>query len=84
MDLKQYISSGILEQYALGMTTAAESKEVEQYVRQYPEVAVELDAIQIALETLAAADARAPRPGFEADLMAKLDPPAPPDRKSVV
>ncbi len=62
------------------MTTATESEEVEQYVRQYPEIAAELDAIQGALEKLAASDARSPRPEFEAELLAKLDPPAPPTK----
>lgn len=48
MDLRAYIASGILEMYVLGQTSEKESKEVENYARKYPEIATELNAVQIA------------------------------------
>ncbi len=38
MNIKEYISSGILEQYLLGELTAAEEKEVEVLMTRYPEI----------------------------------------------
>ena len=73
MDIQKYIASGILEQYALGNTSEEESREVEQYVSAYPEIAAELDTIQDSLEQLAMADARTPRPEIEEALMRKLE-----------
>ena len=38
MDIPQYIASGILESYVLGLNLEPESREVEEYMRLYPEV----------------------------------------------
>jgi Anti-sigma-K factor rskA len=38
MDIKQYISSGIIESYVMGLCTIAEEKELELLRRQYPEL----------------------------------------------
>lgn len=46
MSIKDYISSGILEAYALGDLTDVERLEVEKMVRQHPEVAEELRRIE--------------------------------------
>lgn len=85
MDIQKYIASGILEQYILGNTTETESREVEQYVREYPEIAEELKSIQAALESWAMAEGQEPRAELEEELMrkvesgasAELDKPAP-------
>ena len=53
MEPKEYIASGILESYALGATTPEQSKEVECMARVFPEVMLELNAIQKSLEILA-------------------------------
>lgn len=90
MDIQKYIASGILEQYILGNTTETESREVEQYVKEYPEIAAELMAIQEALESWAKAEGRQPRAGLEEELMKKveasttseIDEPASPATKS--
>lgn len=49
MDIQAYISSGIIENYVLGATTAEESAEVEQLAAQYPEVQQEIEANKHAL-----------------------------------
>ena len=56
MNVKEYISSGILESYVLGSCTPAEQKEVEANAMQYPEIKAELEAIREALNTYAIAN----------------------------
>ncbi|MBK7009652.1 MAG: hypothetical protein IPH36_14010 [Saprospiraceae bacterium] len=46
MDIKTYISSGILELYATGHLSEDEQKEVEAILQKYPEAKEELLAIQ--------------------------------------
>lgn len=53
MDIREYISSGILELYACNALSAEERKEVEGMILQYPEVAEELRLIEGSLEGLA-------------------------------
>jgi anti-sigma-K factor RskA len=60
VDPKEFISSGILEQYVLGMATAEEIQQVEQMVFIYPEVQKEIDAIRLSLEGYAASFAVKP------------------------
>ncbi|MEA5458083.1 anti-sigma factor [Arcicella sp. LKC2W] len=53
MNTKEYIESGILESYVLGVATAGESAEVERLALEYPAIRQELDAITNSLETYA-------------------------------
>jgi anti-sigma-K factor RskA len=46
LDIKDYISSGILEAYALGSVTLQERKEVEEASEKHPEIKKELRAIE--------------------------------------
>lgn len=55
MNIEAYISSGILEQYLLGLLTESEAREVEQVVAAYPEVKAELNAMEDALTQYAVA-----------------------------
>jgi len=50
MNVKEYISSGIIESYVLGMASEAESQEFETNCAQYPEIAEARNAFEIALE----------------------------------
>ncbi len=50
MDIKEYISSGLLENYVLGSTTPQEKKEVEAMMQLYPEIAKEIAQMQETLE----------------------------------
>jgi mannose-6-phosphate isomerase-like protein (cupin superfamily) len=47
--LNEYLNSGILELYVLGLTSEEENKDVQQMIHQYPELNTELDAITQAL-----------------------------------
>lgn len=60
MNIQEYISSGILESYIMGLTTEAENKQVEKYALEYPEIKAELDAIEESL--LKMADSMAIKP----------------------
>ena len=62
MDVKEYISSGILESYALGLVSPQEKQEVECMSHIYSEIKTELDKIMADMEGLAQAQ--------------KIDPPA--------
>lgn len=62
MDIKAYISSGILESYLLGGLSDAERQEVEANLDSYPELREELHLIEKGLEDLAQASAvKAPK-----------------------
>ena len=53
MDIKEYISSGVLELYVLGALDETEAHEVELHVQQHPQIKEELENIQITLQSYA-------------------------------
>lgn len=64
MNIQEYIESGILEEYALGVLSEVERAEVERIAREHPEVDRELkNAIQ-ALDAYAEAHAVTPPPAL--------------------
>lgn len=50
MDIKAYIESGILEAYVLGALTEKERASVEADIAMYPELATEVEAIEMAMQ----------------------------------
>lgn len=50
MDIKKYISSGIIETYVMGLCTAAEEKELELLRSQYPELSKAIVAYEKEME----------------------------------
>jgi hypothetical protein len=60
LNAPEIISSGILELYCLGLTTAEETVEVTQWAQQFTVVEAEIEAIQSGLEGYAQAHAVAP------------------------
>lgn len=60
MNKEDIISSGLLELYACGLASPEEARQVEDWVKQYPEIKQELDAIESSLETYAQANAIEP------------------------
>lgn len=60
MNIEDIISSGLLELYALGLSSAEETKQVEEWILQYPEVKNELMSIEASLEIYAAPFAKEP------------------------
>ena len=72
MDIKAYISSGILEQYVLGKLSPQEEAEVAQKAEQHPEIRQELDAIEMALEEYALLHGKMPPPGVLSAILQRL------------
>jgi anti-sigma-K factor RskA len=66
------ISSGLLELYALGISSSEESAQVQEWVKQYPELKQEIDDIELSLETYAQANAIEPSPGLKDKILASI------------
>lgn len=73
MNIEEYISSGILEAYALGSLSSEEMMEVEAMVAKYPEVKAELNSIELAFEDMAMATAQAPRRDLKTSILDLID-----------
>jgi len=87
LDIRQYIESGILEQYVLGKVSEKERLEVEQYAQQYPEIKAEIEAIEIALEEYALMHQVQPSAGGLDKIMERIDTPVktvPTPTKSII
>jgi hypothetical protein len=50
VNVKEYISSGIIESYVLGMTSEEERQEFEQACTQYPEIVKARESFELSLE----------------------------------
>ncbi len=51
MNTKEYIESGIIESYVLGVTTVGESTEVEQMALEYSEIQTEIESVSNTFES---------------------------------
>ena len=60
MNIKEYISSGMVESYVLGLLTAQERFEFEQYCETYPELREARDSFERAMEKQAMQNAIVP------------------------
>jgi hypothetical protein len=56
MIARDYIGSGILQDYCLGLLTEEEERKVEAMCHTYPQVARELQLLRLALEKYAGSD----------------------------
>ena len=73
MNIEAYISSGILEQYVLNLTSEEENKEIELLLLQYPILKDELVAIQTAFETVAEINSIAPPAALRNKILAQFE-----------
>jgi len=73
LNAQEIISSGVLELYCTGLTSAAETAEVAQWAQQYPEVAAEIEAIQSGLEGYAQAHAVVPDASVKEKIFASIN-----------
>ncbi len=73
MNEKDFIASGILEQYVLGTATPEDCEAVEGMAAMYPEVQEEIYAIRLAFETYAMNNSIAPGPLVKVFLLAIID-----------
>ena len=60
MNIKEYISSGVVESYVLGMLSAQEKFDFEQYCEVYPELKAARNAFELAIEKQAMENAMTP------------------------
>lgn len=60
MNIKEYISSGVVESYVLGLLTAQERFEFEQYCEAYPELKAARNSFELAIEKQAIENAVPP------------------------
>ncbi len=72
MDINNYIASGILEDYALGMAGDQECREVECMMKIYPEIAEALRVCENDLERFASAYAKKTPADMREAVMSKL------------
>jgi anti-sigma-K factor RskA len=70
VDIQQYIESGILEEYALGLLSPADRAQVEQTAAAHPEIQRELREVISGLDTYAQAHAITPPPAMRERVLA--------------
>jgi anti-sigma-K factor RskA len=73
LNIKEYISSGILEAYVLGNLSNQESAEVEKNLAIYPELMEELARVEETQEELLMMAAMKPRTAVKESLFQKID-----------
>ncbi len=72
MNKEDIISSGLLELYACGLTSSEEARQVEDWIKEYPEIKHELDAIELSLETYAQANAVEPSSSLKDKIFSQI------------
>ena len=72
MDLKEYISSGILESYVLGTDSDQEQREVQCLSAMYPEIGEARQALEADMETFAQSMAQTPPVHLKASILAAI------------
>lgn len=72
INIQEYIASGILEQYALGLTSAQENLEIQNYLSQYDELRKELGRIEASLESYASTYAQPMPSELKARILHKI------------
>lgn len=72
MNTREYIESGIIEQFVLGETTREQTREVMAYAKQYPEIQAEIEAVEAALINLAQSSGHKPKEKTREQLFDKL------------
>ena len=72
MNTQEYIASGIIESYVLGVTTVGESTEVEQLALEYPEIQIEIESVNGTFENYVLQYEKEPPAFLKDKIMAKL------------
>ena len=72
MNLQDYINSGILEQYCLGLLDSDEANQVASYCLKYPELRDELNSIEVAIEKMSIENSTDPPPQLKDKILGRL------------
>ena len=75
MNIREYISSGVVESYVLGLASEPERREFEAACAQYPEIAEARDAFERAMEAQMLQGALAPPAYIKQQIAEKLSDP---------
>ena len=75
MNTQEYISSGLIESYVLGLASPEERSEFEQMCHKYPEVSEARNAFELALEKQAMENAIAPAAGLKDKIFNQISSP---------
>ena len=73
MEAQDIISSGLLELYATGLSSDAETLQVQEWLLQYPELRTELNNIESCMETYAMMNAVQPGTGNKKAIFEKIN-----------
>lgn len=74
MNIKEYISSGVVESYVLGLLSAQERFEFEQYCEAYPELKAARESFELAIEKHAMENAMPPPAGTREKIWSAIQP----------
>lgn len=74
MEVKDIISSGLLELYITGISTEEETLQVEHWINQFPEIKSEVEDLQKMIESYALADAIEPDAALKDKILTKIKP----------
>ena len=72
MNIKEYISSGVVESYVLGLLSAQERFEFEQYCETYPELIAARESFELAIEKQAMENAMSPPAGIKERVLSAI------------
>lgn len=73
MEAQDIISSGLLELYVMSISSPGETRDVEAWAIQYPEVAAEIEAIRTGMESYAQTHAIAPTTAVKEKIFASIN-----------
>ncbi len=73
MDKNKFLSTGLLEQYVLGLTSPEESELVEKFAEEFPEIQKEINAMRRALEDYARSNAIPPPKGMKDQILSEIE-----------
>ena len=73
MNIKEYISSGVVESYVLGLLSAQERFEFEQFCETYPELKEARNAFELAIEKQAMENAMPPSAGIKEKILSAIE-----------
>lgn len=73
LNIQEYISSGVLEMYVMGMLSEEENMLVEEYAEEHPEIKEEIRRIEETLKVYAEKNAPAPSSSVKENIFSSLD-----------
>lgn len=71
-EVKKFLDSGLLEEYLLGLADEDKIPTIERYIRQYPEVKAEYEAMRVAMEQLALKHGIPPPKGMKEAILVEM------------